>query len=81
MTISTLCIECGCPKSAHALNVTKLGKSEEVRPFFSKALSECSGFDPDDPDAEMQMEQRDAIREEEYLDEMRPHSRLDSHWD
>lgn len=76
------CINCGHPRASHVATIQHPEPRERPLRGFVTVLSDCPGFETDDPDALTQEDlDRELQDEQEALDDRRPRSRSTSHWD
>ncbi len=80
MTASVLCIRWGLLREDHVHNAVGLLHSQQLR--CDDASRHCTSYSSGDPDADLFEEnQRKLESEEEYLNELRAHSKPKTHWD
>lgn len=80
MTAHALCIRCGLPREAHPQVVVGIARTQQLS--YDDASRRCTSFSSGDIDADLHEEHlRDLAGEEEYLSELRFHSKPKTHWD
>jgi hypothetical protein len=80
MTANMLCIRCGLSRDDHVHTAVGLVRTQQLA--YDDASRRCTSFSSGDLDADLLEEHlRKLAGEEEYLSELRFHSKPKTHWD